>query len=754
MNKQHLLLDSGVVTPGDPDSSYLLELVASDDPDYQMPPDDAPRVPKPQQAKLAEWVAEDLPWESGFTFADRPDTTPLALRAVDPPGPESKHPVDRLIDAYLDARDLPKPEPADDATFLRRASLDLVGLLPDPGQVDRFVSSDATDKHLRLVDELLSRDVDYAEHWLTFWNDLLRNDYAGTGFITGGRTQISRWLYRALAANKPFDQFTRELIAPPSGASRGFMGGIRWRGAVSAAQSTEIQFSQNVSQAFLGINMKCASCHDSFIDDWQLEDAYGLAAIVANEPLKIYRCDKPTGEVAQAAWLYPELGRIDPALPRDERLDRLAELMTAPGNGRYARAVVNRLWAQLMGRGIVHPLDAMNTEPWNADLLDYLAGFLIEHDYDLKAVLRLIATSDAYRSRGEIQPEASADAPYVYAGPRVKRLTAEQFVDAVWQLTGAAPNEYDAPLLRGKLPADPGVRAEMQAEWIWGESADGGSPPPAGDVSVFRKVIRLDSPVVGGAAAVTADNEFELYINGRRVASGGDRTNVQAVRLADRLGEGDNELVIVCRNGGDAPNPAGLYFEARLQLAGGGSAVIASDATWEASPEPPDDAKGNRLGELNGPWSSAVTLGRPDSYVAPVGARIREILTLADTQGSRMVRASLVKADFLMRSLGRPNRDQIVTSRPNELTTLEAINLANGSALAKMLEAGGRRLASAPQLDTETLVRDVYIAALAREPTPPELALLTEALGDSPDPKSVQDFLWSVVMMPEFMFIR
>jgi hypothetical protein len=113
---------------------------------------------------------------------------------------------------------------------------------------------------------------------MTFWNDLLRNDYAGTGYIDGGRRQISGWLYEALRSNMPYDRFARELIAPPTDESRGLIGGIKWRGEVSAGQTVEIQFAQSVAQTFLGLNMKCASCHDSFVDRWKLDEAYGLAA--------------------------------------------------------------------------------------------------------------------------------------------------------------------------------------------------------------------------------------------------------------------------------------------------------------------------------------------------------------------------------------------------------------------------------------------------------------------------------------------
>src|SRR4029077_6327644 len=125
-----------------------------------------------------------------------------------------------------------------------RVYLDVVGLLPEPEKLDEFLTDQRSDKRTRLVQELHRDDVTYAEHWLTFFNDLLRNDYTGTGFITGGRKQITTWLYRALVENMPYDQLVRELIAPTA-ESEGFIQGIRWRGNVNASQSPEVQFAQS-----------------------------------------------------------------------------------------------------------------------------------------------------------------------------------------------------------------------------------------------------------------------------------------------------------------------------------------------------------------------------------------------------------------------------------------------------------------------------------------------------------------------------
>ena len=160
---------------------------------------------------------------------------------------------------------------------------------------------------------------------------------------------------------------------------------------------------------FFGINMKCASCHDSFIDRWKLDDAYGLAAVIAEKPLEIARCDKPTGKIGDAEVSSgPSWGRSTPTQPRAKRLERLAELVTHPDNGRFPRTIVNRIWQRLMGRGIVHPVDVMANEPWSEDLLDYLATYLVDHGYDLKALIEHIVGSRAYQSSPAVVSEGDA----------------------------------------------------------------------------------------------------------------------------------------------------------------------------------------------------------------------------------------------------------------------------------------------------------------------------------------------------------
>lgn len=754
INTRRLFLEGEAAVPGDAMGSLFLELIEDPDPEYRMPSDDNPQVPEAQVALLKQWVNEGMDWEAGYTFGGPTYEPPLRPRSPELPAivDGRDHPVDRLIDSYLATGDRPLPESIDDSTFLRRVSLDLVGLLPTAEEARAFLAYSSPNKRDRLIDDLLGRDIDYTEHWLTFWNDLLRNDYDGTGFITGGRKQISGWLYEALRRNKSFDAMVRELIAPPDAESLGFIDGIKWRGTVSVAQSLPIQFSQNVSQSLLGINMKCASCHDSFIDRWTLAEAYGLAAIYSEEPLELFRCDKPTGVMAEAAWPFPEIGQIDPAATKQERLEQLADLFAHPENGRVPRTIVNRLWGQLMGRGIVHPLDAMGTEPWDADLLDWLASDFQQNGYDLKRTLRLIVTSHAYQSSGDAVGGVAEGGNYVYNGPSPKRLTAEQFVDAIWQLSGSAPAAFDAPFSRGVVSPELSERFAVSSSWVWGPSVDTGLPPD-GEKILLRREFKPSKPVRFAGIITAADNAFVLYLNKEEVFSGSGWANLRGGSLASRLSDDANEILIVAENRGSQPNVAGVFCAVRLEYADGAVETIVTDQGWQVSETVPEETLPEKwkLDELT--WHDARVL-RDTDWKKKTDANTGIALAKTFVESDRMLRSSLLKADSLMRSLGRPNRDQIVTSRPNELTALEAVDLSTSAILIEHLRAGAEKVTRTPETNAESIIEEVYFRLLSRPPSRKEKALLRKALGRNPDVEVVTDVLWAIVMTPEFFIIR
>ena len=573
---RQVLIQSKAVVSGDSKKSELIKRITSNDAAERMPPK-GPALGEKEVQILARWIDSKLHWDDTFTFKVETYVAPLKYREVKVPAGNG-HPIDRILDPYLARQKTGTLPLVTDDIFYRRASLDIVGLLPLPEEIESFIASADPQKREKLVESLLNDNRAYTDHWLCFWNDLLRNEYKGTGYIDGGRKQITSWLYNAILTNKPYDQFVRELIKPTPD-SEGFIKGIKWRGRVNASQVAELQFSQNISQVFFGVNMKCASCHDSFIDNWKLDDAYALAAIVSDKPLEIYRCDKATGKTAVAGFLWPELGSIDSKLPKDKKLEQLASLVTHPDNGRFSRTMANRIWQKLMGRGIVHPVDMMANKPWNDDLIDYLAGYFKENKYDLKKLIGHITSSRAYQYKAATFAEEPASENYVFNGPMYKRMTAEQFMDAVWLVTGTAPAKADAPLPK-------------------------------------------DIPAASGSAK---------------------------------------------RN---------------------------------------------------------------------------------------MIRAVLVHSNLLMRTLGRPNREQVVTTRAELLTTLEALDLASGSIFHDLVTRGGRQiLAELKDKSKDAIIKNVYMRSLGRNPDASELSGASLLLGEKPDADSLADLLWVIFLLPEFQLI-
>lgn len=435
VNTRAEMLKGGVsgpsIVPGKSADSLLIHRVAG----VKLPI--MPMGGKPLSAEeigvLRAWIDQGAKIDTAPTITR---WTPI-LAPRSPQVPPGAHPVDAFLAAYFQKHKVTPGQPVSDEVFVRRAMLDLHGLLPTPEQRRTFLADTRPDKRTRLLDELLANRTAFAEHWISFWNDLLHND-EGVTYI-GDRKSITPWLEKALRDNLPYDQFVRALLNPakPDGPE-GFLMGVNWRGDINASQMPVMQAAQNSAQVFLGVNLKCNSCHDSFISQWKLKDAYGLASFYTDQPLEIARCDAKTGETATPKFLYPELGSIDANATLAERRAAAARLFTAPENGRLQRTFVNRVWKRLMGRGLVDSVDDMDAEPWHADLLDWLASDFTAHGHDVNHLLRRIMTSQAYQLPASGGPDGMKPGA-VFRGPLPRRLTAEQFVDAISSVTGEWP---------------------------------------------------------------------------------------------------------------------------------------------------------------------------------------------------------------------------------------------------------------------------------------------------------------------------
>jgi len=210
--------------------------------------------------------------------------------------------------------------------------------------------------------------------------------------------------------------------------------------------------------------------------------------------------------------------------------------------------------------------------------------------------------------------------------------------------------------------------------------------------------------------------------------------------------------VAVVRNDGSEPNSAGLYVEGRVWLKNGETIDLVSDETWSWNPESPVIREG-RLGKVTGEWQPATVVAAIGAWDEVISGSVRPIVAQITTTGAPMIRASLVRSDFLMRSLGRPLREQIVSMRPSELTTLEAVDLANGPALSAALAAGAEKLTQKSEPPAKT-VELIYEYALSRKPTAEELEVILPVIGDGKNAAAIEDFLWSVFMTPEYMVVR
>jgi hypothetical protein len=752
--------DSGaVVLEGNSKESLLVHMVSGLDPDNVMPQKGS-KLKTEQVGILRAWIDQGLKWDGKVSFGKLP---PINLVPRKPEIPEIEgieHPIDRFVRTYLKAKDISAPKAVDDRIFARRAYLDAIGLLPSPEEMENFDKDTASDKRKRLVKELLGRNLDYAQNWMTFWNDVLRNDYKGTGYIDGGRKQITSWLFNSLATNKSYNQFVSELI-DPTAESEGFSKGIVWRGVVNASQTPQMQAAQNISQVFMGVNLKCASCHDSFINDWTLADSYGLASIYADGPLEMFKCDQPTGKKALMRFIYPELGEVDAKLDKKERLHHLAELVTSNKNGRLTRTIVNRLWARLMGRGIVEPVDDMDAKAWSQDLLDFLAADLVENNYDLKHILELIMTSEAYQlPTVPVTEQASKD--FVFRGPLVRRLSAEQFIDAMGTVAGVwnekPSGEVNFSLADGKK-LDPNL-ADLpgKPKWIWKDSK---AAEKTEAVTIYlRKFVELSEQPSRAAFIVTCDNSFKLYINGEEAGSSKDHTKPSFIEAKKYLRKGINLIAVAASNSPGAPdkadadqsNPAGLLLYARVRHVEDGKTEVvmdfASDSSWLWSIVKEDGWEKPSYAAAG--WYKAAELGEGNISPWNLGPKIAQIAANMDYYGR--IRAVLVPSDSLMTALGRPNREQVVTTRSSVATTLQALELTNGPTLSGTIKKGADKLLARGS-DPERLVKEIYERALGREPKSEELSLSKDLVGSPAQKDGVEDLLWATVMLPEFQLI-
>jgi hypothetical protein len=370
--------------------------------------------------------------------------------------------IDRLAAAKFREIGIAPSPLCDDATFLRRAFLDATGSLPGPEEAVAFLDSKDPKKRKLLIDRLLGltgdptqdiRNNEYAAYWALKWSDLIRSNSASIG--EQGMWALHNWIKEAFRENRPFDQFVRELItAKGSTYSNGPANFFR-------IANNPVDLTEATSQLFLGVRLQCAKCHHHPYEIYSQADYYGMAAFFArvgnkgSQEFGIFGGETVIMVLSGGEVGHPRTGQIMKPTPLQgkpvpesaDRRQALAGWLTAPDNAFFARNIVNRYLAYLLGRGLVEPIDDMRATnpPTNVELMDALALDFARSGFNLKHLLRTIMNSRLYQLDSRPTKANAADARY-YSHYLVKRLAAEPLLDALDGATGTQTKFQKVPL--------------------------------------------------------------------------------------------------------------------------------------------------------------------------------------------------------------------------------------------------------------------------------------------------------------------
>ena len=408
-----------VLAPGNSSDSELLKRVLSTDKDLVMPPKGDPLTSE-QIALLRRWIDAGAVW---------PEFNVEGVKLM---------PV------------------ADDLAFVRRAFLDTVGVVPTASELKELgVLPDARERALSrtaIIDRLLA-DPRWADHWMGYWQDVLAENPNMLNPTLNNSGPFRWWLYESLLDNKPLDLFVTELLRMRGSERFGGPAGF------AIASQNDVPMAQKgtiVSAAFLGVEMKCARCHDAPAHVSSQRDLFELAAMLGKQPLTVPASSSVSAEKLTAGGRKPLIQvtlktgtSVAPRWPFDRFVpeaaaelaqdktdirDRLAALMTAPQNERFAQVLANRVWKRFMGRGIVEPVDDWEKgRASHPELLRWLGRELVRSGYDMKHLARLILTSDAYQRATDASLKETHP---LFLSPAPRRLNAEQIVDSVFVATG------------------------------------------------------------------------------------------------------------------------------------------------------------------------------------------------------------------------------------------------------------------------------------------------------------------------------
>ncbi len=398
--------------------------------------------------------------------------------------------INRYIDAGLKSASIPPSPSAADAEFVRRIYLDLYGVVPTAEQVQSFLDDGAADKRAKLIDRMLA-DRRFAAHLADLWDDYLVPANAESHLA---RERLAPWLEEQFYT-KSWDRIAHEILTATGQREKDvkIIYILKSRETLTPAELTDL-----VSQYFLGIRMNCAQCHDHPFTSWKQSDYWGLASFFTQVQYTDRRMQK-SGVIRDDPAV--DIGKLEnaeklrtPKFLRGEKLNTdsgvpyrvaLADWITAPDNPYFAKAMVNRIWWQLFGQGLVEPVDDMHeaNPVSHPELLAELTKEFVASGFDLRHVYRAICNSEAYQ-RTSIPPAANQDDTTLYSHMAVKVLTPEQLYDSLAIVAPSNPNR------KGKTR----VAGDPRTEFVLFFRSDGDANPRAYDRGIPQTLRMMNAP--------------------------------------------------------------------------------------------------------------------------------------------------------------------------------------------------------------------------------------------------------------------
>jgi hypothetical protein len=362
--------------------------------------------------------------------------------------------IDEEVLRKLEDLRLPPSPLCDDATFLRRAFLDTIGVLPTAEEARAFLADAAPDKRDRLIEHLLARP-EFVDYWAYKWSDMLL--LSGERLRPQALKAFYEWIRKSVEENKPWDKLVYEIVTASGSTHENGPANF-----YSLHQDPE-GMAETTAQAFLGLSINCAKCHNHPLEKWSNDQYYSFANLFSRVRAKGWGGDYRNGDGLRVVYsdtqgelIQPSRGKPQPpapldapSLPFEDPADRriaLAKWLTSPDNPYFARAITNRVWANYFGVGLVEKVDDLRlTNPAsNEQLLARAANYVVQHDYDLKALMRAILHSTSYQRSSLPLPENKPDERF-YSRYYPRRLKAEVMLDAVSQVTGVPSEFKDQP---------------------------------------------------------------------------------------------------------------------------------------------------------------------------------------------------------------------------------------------------------------------------------------------------------------------